>query len=36
MEASGVDSGNLTHLKEDDLGQVCSHQWRHFKSVYYM
>jgi thymidylate synthase len=29
-----LDSRGLTHLKEDDLGPVYGHQWRHFNASY--
>lgn len=29
-----LDSRNLTHLEEDDLGPVYGHQWRHFNATY--
>lgn len=29
-----LDSRNLQHLKEDDLGPVYGHQWRHFNAEY--
>ena len=29
-----LDSRNLEHLKEDDLGPVYGHQWRHFNAPY--
>lgn len=29
-----LDSRGLTHLKEDDLGPVYGHQWRHFNAKY--
>ena len=29
-----LDSRGLTHLKEDDLGPVYGHQWRHFNADY--
>lgn len=29
-----LDSRNLQHLEEDDLGPVYGHQWRHFNAAY--
>ena len=29
-----LDSRNLQHLKEDDLGPIYGHQWRHFNATY--
>ena len=29
-----LDSRNLQHLVEDDLGPVYGHQWRHFNAEY--
>jgi len=29
-----LDSAGLSHLKEDDLGPVYGHQWRHFNAPY--
>lgn len=29
-----LDSRNLNHLKEDDLGPVYGHQWRHYNAKY--
>jgi thymidylate synthase len=30
-----LDSAGLSHLKEDDLGPIYGHQWRHFNAPYH-